>query len=432
MSKILYGAGAFAESYIELWIQKGLLPVCFVDSDASKHYKLFPYNQSCESATSLNNTYGERKIQFEILPLNVADERYPNAEWFISVLYDAYQIYEILSDFGIPKERIFYLNYDGIVVPHNYENVGSQWCSLLNSQILIDGPGIISCDELQAFKVPRTTNFNLDLEKYMQRRASIFEALQSGKYCTCSGCYYLKSGIKEMPSHIKIMDIGTGVTGTKCNYNCCYCNYDKSPQKEEDGKETVLDILKIIAENYCVDQMFYSGGEIAFSPFRDEILDLYKAKKWRGCIFTNSSMHIEKLADLMTEKQVMIIVSIDAGTKKTYSLIKGVDCYDKVLDNLRKYASTGGDVRCKYIILEGYNDNEIDNENFVKFAKEINASIEITVDFRVRGRMSESVYNTMVRLVRLCDEQIVNYRIRTSFMSPEDYPRLKADGVNLL
>jgi hypothetical protein len=36
---IFYGAGRYAELNLETWLSKSIVPVCFADADAGKHYK---------------------------------------------------------------------------------------------------------------------------------------------------------------------------------------------------------------------------------------------------------------------------------------------------------------------------------------------------------------------------------------------------------
>ena len=86
-------------------------------------------------------------------------------------------------------------------------------------------------------------------------------------------------------------------------------------------------------------------------------------------------------------------MSLDSGTRKTFAQIKGVDCFDKVKNNIRKY-SKNGRVVLKYIILPNVNDNIDDIKGFLSFAKEIGTdSIEIVRNYLEHNNMHDNEFD---------------------------------------
>ena len=96
-------------------------------------------------------------------------------------------------------------------------------------------------------------------------------------------------------------------------------------------------------------------------------------------------------------KQIMDALSnsnskgMDAGTLETFYKIKGVDCYGRVCDNLRKYATqTDNAIMLKYVFLPGINDNKIDVNGFFELATELNiANVLISYDFNEGENLNE-------------------------------------------
>ena len=71
-------------------------------------------------------------------------------------------------------------------------------------------------------------------------------------------------------------------------------------------------------------------------------------------------------------------VSLDSGTAKTWYKVKGVNNFDHVIENLKKYSQSAHhpeQVSLKYIILPGINDSEEDFRAFVDFKKKWNMSL---------------------------------------------------------
>ena len=73
-----------------------------------------------------------------------------------------------------------------------------------------------------------------------------------------------------------------------------------------------------------------------------------------------------------------VVISVDAGTPETYLKIKNVPTFDKVWENIRKYAeaqtNNKGLARTKFIIIPGVNDT----------VEELEKWFQLTVDAGVR------------------------------------------------
>ena len=65
--------------------------------------------------------------------------------------------------------------------------------------------------------------------------------------------------------------------------------------------------------------------------------------------------------------KITLITSVDSGSKQTYEKIKQVPCFDKVWQNMAKYAKTkNGLIRTKYVLIPGINDSLSEIKNFMK------------------------------------------------------------------
>jgi pyruvate-formate lyase-activating enzyme len=388
---IFYGAGNYAKYKLAC----GLVPVCFADSDEKKHY------------TKLIS--GSHEI--EILPLNEAITRYPDYKIVITVLNNSSEIYNYLLDYGIPEEKI---NKDVV------------FCPYLGRSLVMQPHGYAVCCEQQTPYIPYGENIQEDMENLFIFYNKLLSDLKKGFPTTCHYCHLLQSGLANIELNIQVLTLASLFHEyDNCNFKCCYCSH---ADKKYEIKYNSINVKKLsqIMEIINPAQIVYANGEITISPYRDEILLLWKNNKWNGQILTNAAIYNQDIADLMSEKLVSLLISIDAGTRETFARVKGVDCFDKVKDNIRKYAETGGKINVKYIILEGINDNDNDVKGFVKFAEEIKADIAVSRNKKASDKdMTANEYNALKMLAALCREQGIVYTVSTTNFNLSDLPRIK-------
>ena len=113
--------------------------------------------------------------------------------------------------------------------------------------------------------------------------------------------------------------------------------------------------------------IFIPGGQIGFGggepTMLDEFEDLINYLLDNG--FDNISIPTSaiKYSPVIEKGVAMGAVnvqnSIDSGRRETFAMIKGIDAYDTVIENMRRYSSKKAEnynVISKYIICPGYND----------------------------------------------------------------------------
>lgn len=94
----------------------------------------------------------------------------------------------------------------------------------------------------------------------------------------------------------------------------------------------------------------------------------------------------------MTAGKAAINVSLDCGTRETFRKIKGVDAFERVVQNLISYSvSASKAIDLKYIFLPGINDNMSDVDGFIDIVGKCNArTVVISSDYTV---VDDSTYD---------------------------------------
>lgn len=404
---IFFGAGVYAHVHLKEWVYNGIVPVCVADSNQQKHH------------TKMRIPPINRDDKFDILPIHEAMNRYPDAFIYITTAPETYDDVcgALLAD-GVPAEKI---------------GGPPQHCPYIGRQFVLNDPKFSYCCDTAYNEVfPIAGNIKDDIQKFYAVCEQLRTDLNKGKLTHCTGCPKLQPGRDDEPLKITIAILGSGTPGaTKCNFRCSYCNHGMNYAKKiRTRDESILDVLQYLADHEDLEILSYACAEISVSPYRHEILKLIMEKGWNGDVLTNAYLYLDDLYELFESKKIRTIVSVDAGTPETFAKVKGVDGFHRVVENIEKYASSGGDVELKYIVLDGENCEKPDLDGFVDIAKRIHAPVYISWDIRsALTAYSDVQYGAVLYLAQQCAANCIPYVL--AFDTPEYLERLKNDGVKI-
>ncbi|MDR0498321.1 MAG: radical SAM protein [Holophagales bacterium] len=407
---IFYGSGLYAYQHLERWLLSGIVPICFADSNPKKHHTVM--------RISTANVDGE----FEVLPIHEALNCYPDAFLYITTEPESYDAaYDGLIARGISSERI---------------GAPPQHCPAIGQRINILGCSALSlcCRYNPQPYWPAVGKIKESVQDYYKHCEVLKNDLNKGKLTECTGCPELRPGPSSEKLKLKIVNLASGMPGaTKCNFKCFNCshglNFEKKTHERNENMDDILKILHYFAENKEIHYLNFGAAEITISPYREEIIRLLKRTKWKGLIYTNASCYVDELADLLSEKNYSLIVSLDAGTPKTFAKVKGIDAFEKVIGNLEKYATTGGSITLKYIVFDGLNCEKDDLDGFIATAEKINAPISISWDSynNFIKYYSDSQYEAISYLARQCISRNIPFEFfHNEYLLVE---RLKREGL---
>jgi len=290
-------------------------------------------------------------------------------------------------------------------------------CWYIENNIIVgDNYWLICCGSFGWNNTP-LINFSMDLSPHekvrvlSQLKADIIYALNNNIPCSCTGCKLLTTfeKSKQKPAAQMIFGFTNG-----CNIKCIYC-------KDITAQEGPIDVparMKVVTElehTGLIDKnttIVIAYGEISIHSKRQEILEGLRGHKLR--IHSNCLIFDKSVSDTLARGN-MLNTSIDAGTKETYSKIKGlknIDSFDKTCDNIKKYAQTGCPIELKYIFLPGINDNEADLNGFIEFAKRIKPYCVILS--RDRHNL-DSLDDASIKKIAYLYKALIKYRASLSY-----------------
>lgn len=357
-----------------------------------------------------------------VLSPDEAIERFPEAYWLIPSRDYRFQIIGYLT-----QERN--ITPDHII---NYVPVRKvRTCEHLQRQLVYDRTGELRfCWREPSPKVPASKEVNAAGWRTMRDR--LLEQIEED--CVpagspCAGCLQIKEGYFPVQPRAWLVNY---FCNSVCNYHCSYCTLRHATKVEDTaGRHTLRDVVEAARREDVLDDYhgiaFSTAGEPTLYPGRRDAYQAFDGAQF--LINTNGFLYDPDLFELMSRKKVLLIDSIDAGTRETYRKIKGVDGFEKVRQNLRCYAQAPvGIVAAKYIFLPGVNDTEEEIDGFVDFCADVGATfVMIAVDYystekitehtrKMAQRMAEGLRNQKILCVPYMTNETEEYRKVESFL----------------
>ncbi len=193
----------------------------------------------------------------------------------------------------------------------------------------------------------------------------------------CKNCIYLKEKEWDNDDYISFINFNNW---TICNEHCVYCwlNDENEPHV---AQYNVYPVIKDMAEKGYLKKgghITIAGGEPCVAPEFNDLISLFLKYDLNPIrILTNATKYSEILEKGIEMGNVNIVVSVDSGTKDTFIKVKRYDFYDKVWENITKYAAVqpaSDRVKTKFILIPNVNDNKEEITSWIN--KSIQAGIK--------------------------------------------------------
>jgi len=333
-----------------------------------------------------------------VYPPSAMLERYPEAPIVVTVDPSANK--RVIQDYlteelNISRERI--VNYEV------YEKIRSCWhadhfamleenCWKLCCQVTIN-------NQLPTIYFDKSDTPKVKVEKLIELRNNIKNALKTGESCACDGCPNIE--MRWTREATQLIQFYPAFYKSICNLKCIYCGQPKMRESYSDfDADDVPPILQELKDENVIDGNTYfrfANGEISIIPGREKMLSMLNGTK--TVILSNCVLYDEILAQHLKYGRSFLLCSLDAGTRETYKKIKGADKFDNVCANLKKYSQIT-DIQLKYIFLEGINDSDEDVSGFINFALELKPeTVKMSKDFRAKTNYNNNTLKQSAKII---------------------------------
>lgn len=242
--------------------------------------------------------------------------------------------------------------------------------------------------------------------------------LNQSKSAACHGCRFLKKQIvSEFPNerNIKFFTINHF---TKCNSNCVYCSIGR---KTLDPIYELLPIIKGMVKQKMISQdcLFnWGGGEPTICKEFEAIAEFLHKNNFRQAINSSGIEFSQTILEGLKDGSMSIQISPDSGTEKTYEKIKRQNNFNKVWENIAKYAQYPNMLFVKYIFFS-MSANENDVRKFIEKCLECGVK-NIVIDCESNsasnprskfGSITPEIIELAILMKNLAVENGLNYEI---------------------
>ena len=411
---VLYGAGGYAVYEKQQAEQSGIKPLCFVDADTEKQ--------------------GRSYLGLPVISLEQAKERY--GDFLVHITTDMHlrrEIFEYLVRQGIKAERI--LNY--------VEMEECLGCTELDSKLHADSSSLFTCCKLNNTMSDETEvcwkdchDMESVILKYVETRDKLIRSIRGDETCRCTGCSIIKNELRPVRKIFKTVSVGFA---HPCQLSCVYCSFRSSNSRFLIKKEhqafakdfdyaRFIEILEKQRLLHYDTGIIFAAGEITINPRLNEILSTLQ--KYKLSVATNGLIYNQRLADLTSRQGSDMLISVDAGTQKTFEMIKGMDAFDIVWGNIRKYTDCGVNLTAKYVFLNE-NSMEADVEGFINEAKKAGVrEVFISADYYRQEELPYNILDLAAKMSNMAEENGLKYVILPTFKPCEqiDIQRMKCEA----
>lgn len=266
------------------------------------------------------------------------------------------------------------------------------------------------------FDVAGPENAPISSKAILDAKRNLHQKINSGEASACDGCPFLEFGHWSSLNQLDIKYLSLEYHSV-CNLKCTYCSdeYYGGKQASYDIRKTIDGLLADGTLENCA-LIVWGGGEPVVAKEFDTLLQRFAGElpQVQQRVLTNSVKRSEALESLLAGNRAQIVTSIDAGTDKTFRLIRGRPGLKKVCKNLQAYAQINhARVTVKYIFTEG-NGSISEVRRFADLVSEwglLQCNFQISGDFKeeVIGADVASAMILMFGLLRKAGAGVVYF-----------------------
>lgn len=132
-----------------------------------------------------------------------------------------------------------------------------------------------------------------------------------------------------------------------CNFKCKWCNAGRSLSGKKIPTDKMLNLIKDIADWGVKAVCFAGGGEPSMHPDLAEVVDMCGKCGLESSIISNGYGWSDRLIDTMVRNMRWIGISVDAANPETFKKAKGIDGFNKVIENIKKTVKKRNDTKSK-------------------------------------------------------------------------------------
>lgn len=263
------------------------------------------------------------------------------------------------------KERIKNLFSD------NSEEKKSLICDFVRGGLIFDEDGTVKvCAKLLQSAEKDfilISNFNglwLDVNSIQNRISEIKSLFTDGAVPkTCADCCYL---VENKPDKKKALDFLYLSHWKCCFLNCVYCRGEKTDDISQVNHYDIYPVVEQMIDSGLVDkntEIVFACGDASLHPEFDKLMYFFINYEMKNVVIhTSAQRYCHSIAEALGKNIAKVVVSLDSGCPYIYERVKGINKFDIVIANLKRYLEyedkSKKQITINYTLVERVNDNK--------------------------------------------------------------------------
>ncbi len=267
-------------------------------------------------------------------------------------------------------------------------------------------------------------NYNGELinwKNFFQIKRKYREQMKRGEIVPeCRNCIYLQKKEWDNDDYISFINFNNW---TICNEHCVYCwlnDEDKIHQTQYNVYPAIKDMAK---RGYLRKggHITIAGGEPCVAPEFNDLIKLFLDYDLSNIrILTNATKYSQIVEEGIKSGKMNIVVSVDSGTKETFIKVKRYDFYNKVWDNIKRYAAVQpvpDRVKTKFILIPQVNDSKEEIEAWLNKSIECGVShVAFDVEMMWYNKNKDNLPQTLLDIVKYTLEKIKEHNLEVELI----------------
>lgn len=270
------------------------------------------------------------------------------------------------------------------------------FCSSLCRDINFEPSFVQPCCDVYGIEIPRFpfSGGKLDIPAYVAHIENVFKHLQTDGDTLCCGCPELQEVSDDMQANLRVLfqTVSINMHRHLCNCKCVYCDLWRG---KGEGYP-ILPVLQSLQEQRILAPDCYfswGGGEPSILRDFEDTSIWIREHGWLQYIHTNCLRFSPAIVSLLQDGRGGINISLDSGSAAIYQKVKGIDGFNKVCENLERYAAATTSIKnihLKYIIFE-MNNSAAEIKNFFSICTQLGIiNVQYSLNFKEMNKSSPS------------------------------------------
>ncbi|MCL6591801.1 MAG: radical SAM protein [Firmicutes bacterium] len=206
----------------------------------------------------------------------------------------------------------------------------------------------------------------------------------------------------------------------QCNLRCVYCYNDSNMKTKEHLRKDLLRNIILQAKSMGFFHLVFSGGEPLLYQYYEPAFQYAFESDFNVVLNTNATILNSRIVSLLQHNKVkQVNINLESHNKLRHDQIRGQECFDLVVANIRKMADLG--LRKKICIGFVLNNlNQADLEGYFAFIKNLELDSIRFIHFLPIGRGGrhhnlEVDFATLPDIIRQLSKLSIEYNIRVLY-----------------